>query len=234
MTKRKVNKPGKKYTYKEKNCTNMKTKRGSISTPGGEGLGKSPKSRRCNIHRRSNDHSAEILLIVWGILFVAARREGPTLKSRNFFKSARRGRERLVHEAGLLSEHIHGCGAGNRVGSNGGQSGALSAANPQISLPFSPFSEEENKIDHVGVEEEKGKQRELCLTGDAVPDTGKPGGGTVFGAPENTKPSCSEQVRRSNMFPVTWYRGCDILPLNFAPRIPSPQFPRQTKALHSF
>lgn len=40
--------------------------------------------------------SAELLLIVWGLIFIANQRQEPDLKGRNFVKAARRGKDEVT------------------------------------------------------------------------------------------------------------------------------------------
>lgn len=57
----------------------------------------------------------EIILVIWSVLFVAARVEDPNLKARNLVKSARRARERAVRQAARLSSMSLGSSGGGCV-----------------------------------------------------------------------------------------------------------------------
>lgn len=49
----------------------------------------------CPCSGRLSRRCAEVILIAWGVFFVASRREEPGLKARNFKKSYQRGKENL-------------------------------------------------------------------------------------------------------------------------------------------
>lgn len=67
----------------------------------------------------------EILLVVWGLLFVLKHREPEHLKMRNFVKSASRGKEGIVRRAVSISQSL-----GNRRSSVTGVSSAEDEEHP--------------------------------------------------------------------------------------------------------